>query len=252
MSSSKIIKLKHSSAGREDVMPPPHSLVEADDEAGFRSFESIWQAASERAEQQVLESSPVWLAEQQAEEIISKAKSEAGRIEKVAHDKGFASGEAKALAEGKRKSAEIAAQFSALFAQVEEQRRAVFGQYEGEIMTLILAMVDRLVNHEVSVNPRVIKACVLKTMDFVVENSSIKIHLNPVDFEHIKEAGLNDPRFLDGRGQVQLIDDPAISMGGCLLETDFGQIDANLENCKETLYKAVEQAFLAALAENNS
>lgn len=249
MSLSKIIKLRPESDRQEEITPSSHQLFTAVDETGFHSFESIWQKAAERAEKEELEKSPVWQAEQQAEEIIRKAKEEAGRIEKAAYDKGFASGEAKSLAEGRQQNAQVAAQFSALFEKVEGLRKEVFAKYEREIFTLIEAMVDRLVNHEVSVNPRVIKACVLKAMDYVVENSSIKIHLHSEDFERIKAAGLGDPRFLEGRGQVQLVDDPAVSMGGCLLETDFGQIDASLENCRDALFKAAEQAFMEALSE---
>jgi flagellar assembly protein FliH len=37
-------------------------------------------------------------------------------------------------------------------------------------------------------------------------------------------------------------------VGGCFLKTDFGEIDATLENCKARLYDAVEQAFIAAMA----
>jgi flagellar assembly protein FliH len=112
-------------------------------------------------------------------------------------------------------------------------------------------MVDRLVNHEVSVNPRVIQACFREAMEFVVENSVVQVHLHSEDFHRIKEASLENPTMIAGKSRVELVDDPNISQGGCLLKTDFGEIDATLESCREKLYEAFDRAFLAALAEDN-
>lgn len=113
-------------------------------------------------------------------------------------------------------------------------------------------MVDRLVYHEVSVNPLVIQACLKKAMEFVVENSTVQIHLHGDDFGRLKKASLENSRLIEGKNRIQLVEDPNIAVGGCFLKTDFGEIDATLENCKARLYGAVEQAFLAAMAANTT
>ena len=110
---------------------------------------------------------------------------------------------------------------------------------------------DRLVNHEVSVNHLVIEKCLHKALHYVVAKSSVIVHLHPDDFQRIKDASLDDPNFLQGADNIELMEDLTISQGGCLLETDFGTIDARLENCKEQLNQAIEQSFLAALAETD-
>jgi flagellar assembly protein FliH len=88
-------------------------------------------------------------------------------------------------------------------------------------------------------------------MEFVVENSDVQVHLHTEDFNRIKEASMENPALLSGKGRVQLVDDPNISQGGCLLKTNFGEIDSTLEKCREKLYEAVDRAFLAALAEDH-
>ncbi|HSR37135.1 MAG TPA: FliH/SctL family protein, partial [Desulfurivibrionaceae bacterium] len=107
---------------------------------------------------------------------------------------------------------------------------------------------DRLVHHEISVNPLVIQACLQQAMTFVVENSLVKVHLHSDDLHRIKEISLENPALFEGKNRVQLVEDPAIGQGGCLLKTSFGEIDATIEGGKAKLYEAVEQAFLAALA----
>jgi flagellar assembly protein FliH len=74
------------------------------------------------------------------------------------------------------------------------------------------------------------------------------VHLHSDDFQHIKEITLEDPSLLQGARRFELIDDPAVNRGGCLLQTDFGEIDATLDTCRERLFALVDQAFQDALA----
>jgi flagellar assembly protein FliH len=110
-------------------------------------------------------------------------------------------------------------------------------------------MVDKLVDHEVSVNPLVISACLKKALTYVVENSSVKVHLNDTDFSKIKEASLENPDILQGFSQLELIEDQSVTVGGCLLETEFGEIDATIENRKEKLFEAIGRFFSQSLSE---
>lgn len=188
------------------------------------------------------------LARRQGEEFVRQAQAEAARIEQEAHDRGFAKGEAEGRAAGKQEYDAQVRQFAAFLDTLQNQRAEVFSRYEREIMALITTMVDRLVHHEASVNPLVIQACLQQAMGFVVENSLVKVHLQTEDLHRIKEISLENPALFEGKNRVQLVEDPAIAQGGCLLKTSFGEIDATLESCKAKLYEAVEQAFLAALA----
>ena len=89
-------------------------------------------------------------------------------------------------------------------------------------------------------------------MEYVVENTTVKVSLNPEDFNRFKEVGLDSQSLLEGRNRIQLVEDPGISEGGCLLTTGFGEVDVTLEHRRTLLYDAIEQAFMAALAEDRS
>ena len=114
---------------------------------------------------------------------------------------------------------------------------------------MVNMMVDKIVNHEVSVNPRVITASLKKALSYVIENSLVKIHLNSIDFSKIKEASLENPDILEGFSQLELIEDQSVSVGGCLLETEFGEVDATIENRKEKLFEAIDRFFMQSLSE---
>lgn len=182
--------------------------------------------------------------------MLAAAEAEKKRIEQEARDRGMAQGLEEGRQAGRREYEEKMAEALGLIDEVGRERQQVQRRYEEDLLVLIRTMVERLVGHEVSVNPLVIKNCLQGAMQFVVENSMVKVHLHAEDFQRLREMSLEDPSLLQGAKRVELIEDGAISQGGCLLETEFGEIDATLETCRDRLFELVDRAFLAALAAN--
>ncbi|PKN21098.1 MAG: hypothetical protein CVU68_08760 [Deltaproteobacteria bacterium HGW-Deltaproteobacteria-3] len=220
----------------------------------FLSFEDFWQVKPGSAEAKRLEKhkSPREIAMEEAAEILRQAGDQAETLRQEAYAEGFAKGEAEGKAAGLAQYEQQREELAALFGALEGEREAVLRQHEESMLALITAMVDRLVSHEISVNPLVIQACLKNAMEFVVENSTVQIHLHGDDFARLKKASLEDSRLIEGKNRIQLVEDPNIAVGGCFLKTDFGEIDATLENSKTRLYGAVEQAFFAAMAADDT
>ncbi|MCK5339564.1 MAG: hypothetical protein KAJ60_00755 [Desulfobulbaceae bacterium] len=184
-----------------------------------------------------------------SEEVLTQARDEALKIKEDAYKEGLENGRQEGEAAGRKQFEEAIARVDNLLKEMQGQRAELNKKYEEDILPFVKVMVERLVNHEVSVNPLVIQSCLRKALEFVVENSVVKVHLHADDFNRVKEAGLEDPTLLEGKSRVQLIEDPVIAQGGCYLESDFGDVDATVDGFKESLFEAVDKAFLAALAE---
>ncbi|MHB1184149.1 MAG: FliH/SctL family protein [Desulfobulbia bacterium] len=242
---SKVLKLQQN----REVQSAPSMDTEE-----FLSFEDFWQVKPGSAEAKRLEKhkSPREIAMEEAAEILRQAGDQAETLRQEAYAEGFAKGEAEGKAAGLAQYDQQREELAALLRALEGEREAVLRQHEESMLALVTAMVDRLVYHEISVNPLVIQACLKKAMEFVVENSTVQIHLHGDDFTRLKKASLEDSRLIEGKNRIQLVEDPNIAVGGCFLKTDFGEIDATLENSKTRLYAAVEQAFFAAMAADNT
>ena len=242
---SKVLKLQQN----REVQAAPSMDTEE-----FLSFEDFWQIKPGGAEAKGLEKrkSPREIAMEEAAEILRQAGDQAETLRQEAYAEGFAKGEAEGKAAGLARYEQQREELAALLGALEGEREAVLRQHEESMLALITAMVDRLVYHEISVNPLVIQACLKKAMEFVVENSTVQIHLHGDDFARLKQASLEDSRLIEGKNRIQLVEDPNIAVGGCFLKTDFGEIDATLENSKTRLYAAVEQAFFAAMAADDT
>ena len=238
---SKVIKLQ------QDRVVQTAPSMETEE---FLSFEDFWQTKPGSAEAKKLarRRSPQEIAMEEAAEMLRQAGEQAANLREEAYAEGLAKGEAAGKAAGMAQYEQQLHELGALLAALDGEREALLRQHEESIFALITTMVDRLVYHEVSVNPLVIQACLKKAMEFVVENSTVAIHLHGDDFGRLKKASLENSRLIEGKNRIQLVEDPNIAVGGCFLKTDFGEIDATLENSKARLYVAVEQAFFAAMA----
>lgn len=184
-----------------------------------------------------------------ADALIDEARNKTAAIEKAAHDAGFAKGQKEGEEAGRAKYEKTVQKLHEVMSSIEDMRPALHLQYEQELWPVIEAMVRRLAHHEISVNPRVIAACLSKTLEFVSASAIVRVRLHPEDFRRIKEAGLENPDLFAGQERLDLIEDPGVSMGGCLVSSDFGEIDAGFDAFQERLLEAVGQAFLASLAE---
>jgi flagellar assembly protein FliH len=235
----------------KQVRPPKKQGKGESDE--FLAFGSIWgqegiTGISTGIVQQFKKKEKLF--KEKAEKIVRDAEKNAVQIEQDAYQKGYQEGNAKGTADGLAKYTAEVKRLGQVIGVVDQERKTFHTKDMEQLFMLVRIMVDRLVNHEVSVNPLISQAFLQKALQYVVENSSVKVYLNPDDFARIKEASLLDPALLEGRGEIQLIEEPSITMGGCKVETDFGEVDVTLDNCKEKLYEAVDQAFFTAMAES--
>ncbi|ADH85884.1 FliH/SctL family protein [Desulfurivibrio alkaliphilus] len=241
-------------AGDQGQAPP--------DASEFLSFVELWQRTREKAsavkteegsrelamEPEPEEPDPVEEARRQAAEIMAAAQKEAERLHQEAMEKGRAEGEKKGRAEAKKEYSARLAELKKLLAEIQLQRGAIIQRYREDLLALVQVMTDCLVHHETATNPQVIRACLQKATDFVVENSSVQAFVNPDDLRNLREAGLREPALLGGKNRIELVADPALARGGCLLKSAFGEVDATLDNSREKLYQAVSRSFQAVLA----
>lgn len=254
MSLSKIIKSSRQ-GGQSAILVARRSKGSAEgQEGGFHALSSMWQSDDEvmkvlsplEAERERLQKETDAIrAENDA--LIAAARDRVAQIEKEAYDKGFAVGQNEALAQETTRLDQIMAELKTLLENIETDRQRLFAQYESEVVTLIKAMVDRVLFHEVTTNPQVIEVCLRTALAYVVENSKVTVRVHGQDLERLKKAAMERPEMLTGYKKIDLNEDPSVSPGGCFLETSFGEIDATLDSRRDKVYSAIDAILKKAV-----
>ncbi len=145
-----------------------------------------------------------------------------------AYDEAFQQGLADGQKESKRLLAEQSQQLQLALAALREPLKWVDSELERELFSMTLAISKQLLRHELSVRPELIENLVNKAVAALpISNSGFDIFLNPADVEVLRNvhAERNEP--LDPAWR--LIEDAAISRGGCRINSDHSRIDEQLE-----------------------
>ncbi len=153
-----------------------------------------------------------------------EARPSFAELERDAFMKGYAQGErAGAEAAAKRGDATL----RRLAQTVEELaglRTELVQKTERQVVELALAIAGRVLRREVSLDRELLVTMARIALERLGENTSATIRLNPDDYAFIgAKLQVGDSSL------VRVVADPLVNSGGCLVQSDFGLIDAGID-----------------------
>jgi flagellar assembly protein FliH len=193
--------------------------------------EEHWQQAVALSFQQAQEEAERCLARahEEAEACLAQAQEQAAALTQEAYEQGFQQGE-------KTAREEIAERFATLFTSLEQACEALsHGRVkalklaEEDIITLALQLAQKIVRYEVSGHRQVLAATLQRALAYLVDCDRVVIRVNPADLVQAQElqpslvnsSGLSTPPIMCG--------DESIGRGGCVVDSEFGSIDARID-----------------------
>jgi flagellar assembly protein FliH len=200
----------------------------------------------------------------EAEKIIAEAREQAGQIEadsraafeaerKDAEEEGRSAGREAGFLDGKAEVERLVQRTQTILQRAQDKRTEILEETEQEIINLVL-LIARKVIKVISENQKnVIISNVVQALRKVKGRGNIIIRVNMTDLklstEHIKDF-IN---LVEGAKSVQVVEDSTVDEGGCIIETDFGEIDARIASqLAELEAKILEISPIKSLAKTNA
>lgn len=158
-------------------------------------------------------------------------------LQEAARQEGFEQGYADGLASGKEA---VEAQIRACQALLDHLTRPLDEldtQVEQELLALAVAIARQLVRRELRTAPDEIVGVVKEALALLPSNAAeVKVELHPEDAALVRRA------LPEGEGEKlwRVVENPALTRGGCRVSTATGRIDASVE-------KRLNQVIAAAL-----
>ena len=179
----------------------------------------------------------------------------AAEREAQAYQKGLAEGIQQGLKDGEQKGLELASrQIEPLIAGIKQAVNKLtalgeetYQQIETEVVELALAIARKVICREVSMDKETVVCVAREALAKVEDPGKIKIKMNPADLRFINETKYQLANLIDGVNSVTIEAEENIQSGGCVIETDLGEIDARIEK----QLQAVEESFREARDTSN-
>ncbi len=180
-------------------------------------------------------------ASDQAKIIISEAKAAADRIKGEAKEvlgqvqeemerarlQGFEQGKQEGLQNGLE-----------MLQRVKELRQKLFDDNEREMVKLVFEIAEKIIGREFRENDKAIMNVIRLAVSDAVGDKII-VHVNPQDYEKVKKNEEELLQKVESGKTLVFREDDTVKIGGCVVETDIGTIDAQLDTQLNAIKKAL-------------
>jgi flagellar assembly protein FliH len=179
-------------------------------------------------------------------DALNKAKAQAVEIretaEKEAHDKGHAEGFKKGELDAREEFQPCLESAEDIIQELSGFRKKMYAKVEREMVEMVISLVKKVIHFELSTRDDSIQEMIRLAVQSVLDKESMTIKINPADKEHAENFR---PELQHLFGEIKNISFEAstgIDRGGCIIETNFGTVDARMDKLGEQIEKILHLA----------
>jgi flagellar assembly protein FliH len=179
-------------------------------------------------------------------DTLDKAKAQALEIretaEKEAHDKGHAEGFKQGELDAREEFQPCLKSAEDIIQELSEFRKKMYSKVEREMIEMVVSLVKKVIHFELSTKDDSIQEMIRLAVQSVLDKESMTIKINPADKEHAENFR---PELQHLFGEIKNISFEAstgIEQGGCIIETNFGTVDARMDKLGEQIDKILHLA----------
>lgn len=165
-------------------------------------------------------------AQRDAERVLTAAHAEAEEMLAAARREGYAAGHADA---GEEVAAALAA-LADLGGQLADHRSRLEEEAVREATVLSVEIAARILRAEVGARPERVAEVLRGAIRRAADRSNLIAHVNPDDLAACRAAAPAILESMGGIGRLDVMDDPRVGSGSCVLQTSAGDVDATFES----------------------
>jgi flagellar assembly protein FliH len=174
-------------------------------------------------------------------DTIDKAKAKATQIREESQKLGYDEGYKEGFQKGENESSLEFEPFFKTFDQCVRDltifRKKMYGKVEREMMEMVVGLTKKIVHHEMSIREDSIKDMIRLAVDSVLDKETMIIKVNPADKGYAESFRPELYLLFDEIGNITFEASPKIERGGCVIETNFGTVDAQIKHLDDVIDK---------------
>lgn len=167
-------------------------------------------------------------AKKHAQDIIEEAKISMENEKKTSYNDGFKKGQDDGFKEGNLEAQRLTDRLHTIIERMMDKRQEILAETEQQVVDLVLLMSRKIVKVISENQKNIVISNVVQALRKVKGRGDVIIRVNLADVslttEHIKD-------FLSSAENIKnitVVEDSTVDRGGCIIETDFGAIDARI------------------------
>ncbi|NIQ03830.1 MAG: hypothetical protein GWM98_28665 [Nitrospinaceae bacterium] len=179
-------------------------------------------------------------------DAMAKAKEQAKKLQEEAQEKGFREGHEEGYQAG---AGEVREEFSAslnavknLLEQISSIKQKMYTQLEREMAEMVAGLTRKIIRSELEGRENRIQEIVRLAVESVLDRESLVIKLHPEDHQELEMAGEDLSGLFHEIKDIRYEAHPSVARGNCVVESNFGIVEAGLDHLDETIDKILHLA----------
>ena len=180
-------------------------------------------ADAEKQAQAMLDS-----ARDEAQRVTQKAAADEDALKKSAYDEGFTKGREEGFQEGNQEANRLIERLHTIIERIMDKRQEILQETEQQVVDLVLLMARKVVKVIAETQRDVVVSNVLQALRKVKGAGDVIIRVNLADVKLVTGHTDEFLKSVESVKNITIVEDTNIDTGGCVIETDFGAIDARI------------------------
>ena len=205
-------------------------LKKAEDAAFAEVKRQTDQAAIIKADAQNEADAIIQKAKAEAAQIVADAQAEREKQKNDAYNEGFEAGHKDGYDKGSAEVDRLIERMHKMLDAVMQRREEILSDTESQIVELVILMARKVIKILSENQKNVIMANTLAALKKVKTRGEVTLRVN---LEDVKLTTANVDEFIkhvENIKGITILEDSSVERGGCIVETDFGAIDARISS----------------------
>ncbi len=236
-----------------DAQAKADEIVKKAEEAAFAEVKrqsdqaQIVKTEAEQSAQKIIQD-----AKAEAEKILAQANSDKSEISKKSYKEGYDKGREDGYNTGKDEVTRLVERTHKILESVMSRREEILSETEQQIVELVILMARKVVKVLSESQKSVVMANVLQALKKVKGRGSVTLRVNLADVKLTSKHVQDFIKQVENVQGITVLEDSTVEKGGCIVETDFGAIDARIQSqLSELENKILEISPVKTLAKSD-
>jgi flagellar assembly protein FliH len=169
-------------------------------------------------------------ARQQAAQLEGEIRGRVEKIEQEALEKGRGEGREQGYQEGRAEVQRLIDNLQRIISAAIERRNLIIEESETQVINLVLLIAKKVIKVISENQKNVVINNVVQALRKLKSRGEVVIRVNLADLELTSAHIADFMKMVENVKSITVLEDSSVDRGGCILETDFGQIDARISS----------------------
>jgi flagellar assembly protein FliH len=161
---------------------------------------------------------------------------------KQAYELGFSEGTKKAIEDKTQELANKSADIEALLLSLNQIKAEMAYQNEAHMIKMIYEIASRLAFDHVSEHQEIVLKLIKKSIEEAQADENVNVLVSNEQLEFLEKIKQSEKRENEFLNKVKFVGSDTVSVGSCVVETNYGVIDARIEDRVIRLWNELKQA----------